>query len=155
MSLARTDLFDDDMFVEAKMYSRQIKSNPYTALLNEVQWRAGHVESLRAALAQQDESELFTTTAFGNREDSHLLKRYDKERRFLDKACDLAIKAGVSERYIRLAELQGQLIFQVLRNALDDPEVNLSVEQKELMITAMNRSLETSVSLDAIEANHR
>jgi hypothetical protein len=153
VTLTPTNLIEEAQLNEARLYSRQIKVNPYTALLDEVQWRAGHVASIREVLSNQDQTELFTETAFGNQEYSILLKRYDTERRFLDNACKLAIQAGVSEKYVRLAELQGQLIFQVLRTALEDPTVGLSIEQKEALILSMNNSLQTSVPIEVIEAN--
>lgn len=139
--------------IEARLYSRHIKVNPYTALLREVEWRAGHVEALRRRISTQGEAELFVTSPFGNVDDSPLLKRYDKERRFLDKACSLAIQAGVSERYVRLAELHGQLVFEVLRVALDDPQAALSTEQREALVSAMERALDQAISLDAVEEN--
>lgn len=147
------DTIEAELMSQARHYSRRIEVNPYTALLREVEWRAGHVDSIRRALASHHEDELFVTSAFGNVDDSPLLKRYDKERRFLDKACQLAIQAGVSERYVRLAELHGQLIFEVLQSALNAPEVGLSIEQREALVGAMERALNESISLDVVEEN--
>lgn len=55
------------------------------------------------------------------------LDLYDRERKHLVGVCTAALKAGVQERAIRLAESQGALVAQAIRAILDD--LGLSAEQ--------------------------
>ena len=55
------------------------------------------------------------------------LDLYDRERKHLVGVCTAALKAGVQERAIRLAEQQGELVAQAIRAILDD--LGLSAEQ--------------------------
>jgi hypothetical protein len=127
---------------ESRVYSRRRDVNPYVALLDEVKWRAGHVASLRAKLAFMVEDELFVIDHNGNLVDSALVRRYDKERTLLDRACKLAIDAGVAERYVQLAELQGGALFRVLEQAFGDPLVALTDEQRQQLGPALERAFQ-------------
>lgn len=109
----------DAVIAAAKTYGERLRVNPYTALLEEVQWRAGHVAAIRERLGQGQWDDLFVTDADGVEHASGLLKRYDQERLHLDRACKLAIDAGIAERYVQLAELQGATLHRVLSRALD------------------------------------
>lgn len=55
------------------------------------------------------------------------LDLYDRERKHLVAVCAAALKAGVQERAIRLAEQQGELVAQAIRAILDD--LHLTSEQ--------------------------
>lgn len=103
----------------AKVYGGRLRVNPYTALLEEVQWRAGHVAALRDRIAAGGWEDLYTITEEGDQRVGFLLQRYDAERVHLDRACKLAIDAGIAERYVQLAELQGAVLYRVLAKALD------------------------------------
>lgn len=133
----------------ARPYSRRRDVNPYVALLDEVKWRAGHVAALRDLIGMDrhgvDDSGLgigmlFTRNSQGDVVDSPLLRRYDKERTLLDRACKLAIDAGVAERYVKLAEAEGQLLFQVVQRAINDPLVALSDDQRAALGPALRRA---------------
>lgn len=124
----------------AKTYGRKLAVNPYTALLDEVQWRAGHVAWVRDRLQGMDPDELWVTDDRGNLRDSPTLKRYDKERELLDRACKLAIDAGIAERYVQLAELQGATLYRLLNRALD--EVGVTAQQRQLFGAALRRAFE-------------
>src|SRR5579859_1243022 len=43
-----------------------------------------------------------------------------------------AVAAGLAERQVRLAERQGQLLADVIRKVLDDPDLGLSREQRQM-----------------------
>lgn len=140
---------------EARAYGAKLSVNPYSALLNEVQWRAGHVEYLRNLIQAQagaDGSGLFVFNSFGDQVDAPILRRYDKERDKLDRVCKLAIDAGIAERYVQLAELHGQALFGVLQTAFNDPDVALTDAQRAAMGPALKRALEQQERRVTLEA---
>ncbi len=53
---------------------------------------------------------------------------YENERKHLVQVCSAALKAGVEERLVRLAEQQGDLVAMVIRRILDD--LDLTAEQQ-------------------------
>lgn len=133
--------FPEDAVVgAARTYGKRLPVNPYTALLDEVQWRAGHVAWLRDRLQGLDPDELWVVDDRGNLRDSPTLRRYDKERELLDRACKLAIDAGIAERYVQLAELQGATLYRLLNRALD--EVGVTPEQRREFGAALRRAFE-------------
>ena len=67
------------------------------------------------------------------------LDLYDRERRHLVAVCTAAIKAGVEERRVRLAESQGELVAGVIRAILSD--LGLTVEQQALVGEVVPRHL--------------
>lgn len=138
---------------EAKTYGRKLGVNPYSALLEEVKWRAGHVESLRTEIQNQPNFEsLLVWDHNGNQREGPLLKRYDSERDRLDRACKLAIDSGIAERYVVLAELHGRVLFEVLREALSDPAVALSEPQRRALVEAMKRAVASQQQARALDA---
>jgi hypothetical protein len=64
---------------------------------------------------------------------------YARERAHLVKVCEAAIKAGVEERRVRLAESQGQLVAMVIGRILD--ALQLSPAQLELVPVIVPREL--------------
>lgn len=139
-------------------YGRKIETTATQALLDEVQWTAGHVEWLRERVQQLEEAHAFsiedpdgTTRGNGGRhplvwgitrikeggEDygvteeaapSVWLQMYWRERDHLVKVCAATVKAGIDERMVKLAEDQGKLVADVIRAVLGD--LDLSVEQQ-------------------------
>jgi hypothetical protein len=124
----------------ARTYGAKLPINPYTGLLDEVQWRAGHVAWLRDRLQGLSPDELWVTDDRGNLRDSPTLRRYDKERELFDRACKLAIDAGIAERYVQLAELQGATLYRLLHRALD--EVGADAELRRAFGAALRRAFE-------------
>lgn len=149
-------------------YGRKVETTATEALLDEVQWTAGHVAWLRervqeienaATLAVSDEGDgpaVGTQDALvwgvtkrksgghdgGTTEEAApniWLKLYQQERTHLVRVCAEAIKAGVEERRVRLAEQQGQLVAQAIRAILDD--LNLTAKQRELVPEVVPRHL--------------
>jgi hypothetical protein len=120
-------------------YGRKIETTATEALLEEVQWTAGHVAWLRervqevegGAAASDGENPLVWGKTrrktggedWGETEEAApniWLKLYQQERNHLVKVCSEAIKAGIEERRVRLAEQQGALVAQAIRAILDD-----------------------------------
>lgn len=124
--------------------------NPTDALLQEVQWTAGHVKWLRTKVQELDERALVWGTTRTETEVGGALRidldptgdvvdvgdapsnkviqtaavsvwydLYERERKHLVNVCSAALKAGVEERKVRLAESQGDLVVAVIRRILD------------------------------------
>lgn len=135
------------------MYGTQIDANPYKILLDEVKWRAGHVAYLRSRIAEEETFEALFEGGFEDEEgrafpaqDGPLLRRYDVERTMLDRVCALAVRMGIAEKYVQLAQMHGQVLFEALRQALDDPNVQLSIEQRTALIESLKRVMMASMN---------
>ncbi|MFC8732164.1 hypothetical protein ACFT5B_06880 [Luteimicrobium sp. NPDC057192] len=94
---------------------------PTDALLQEVQWTAGHVQWLRGKVAELEEQDLVwgQTKVKEGGDDRGTTEEakpsiwyvlYEAERKHLVTVCTAALKAGVEERRVRLAEQQGDLV---------------------------------------------
>lgn len=98
--------------------------DPHTALAEEVARTAGHVAWLGRLVAELEQSDLrqFVPTgeSGGKLEPSVWVELYQRERDHLRRVSADAVRAGVEERRVKLAESQGELIAQVIRGVLDD-----------------------------------
>lgn len=131
--------------------------SPTEALLEEVRWTAGHVQWLRAKVQELEDGALVWGTSRTETEGGAALvigldrggvsdvtsapstktvqtagpsiwyDLYERERKHLVNVCAAALKAGVEERRVRLAEQQGDLVALVIRRILDD--LHLTPEQ--------------------------
>lgn len=135
------------------MYGEKLDVNPYKILLDEVKWRAGHVEYLRQRISEETEFDDLFEGGFTDEEghtfpstEGPLLRRYDAERNMLDKVCALAIRMGIAERYVQLAQLHGQVLFDALRSAFDDPSVQLTGEQRSALVESLKRTITASMN---------
>lgn len=144
-------------------YGRKIKTTATEALLDEVQWTAGHVAWLRERVQEIEE---YSSNSDGENplvwgvtrrkeggEDrgvteeaapSIWLKLYQQERTHLVKVCAEAIKAGIEERRVRLAEQQGALVAQAIRAILDD--LHLTPDQTARVSEVVPRHLRALAS---------
>lgn len=140
--------------------------SPTEALLEEVRWTAGHVGWLRARVQELDEQTRDTGTnatgrhplVWGVTEESEKTggddwgsktvekaapsiwyQLYDNERKHLVAVCSAALKAGVEERRVQLAEQQGVLLAQVIRAILHD--LGLTAKQQTLVGTVVPKHL--------------
>lgn len=115
-------------------FGEPIKDDPATALIGEVYRTSGHVAWLGAEVAALD-------SATGS-EASALLRLYQHEREHLVRTCKSALDAGIAERFVRIAERQGQIIASILVSVLG--ELSLSAEQLDrgrvLMAAALARA---------------
>lgn len=131
--------------------------SPTEALLEEVRWTAGHVQWLRGKVQELEERpEVTIEDADGNPVDvggQHSLVwgvtreksggddrgttqeaapnvwyvLYERERKHLVQVAAAALRAGVEERRVRLAESQGELVATVIKRIL--AALNLTPEQ--------------------------
>lgn len=150
-------------------YGGKSNTTPLQALLDEVQWTAGHVEWLRRRVQDIESGDLAdrfdedplvwgVTRRKEGGDDRGVteeaapniwVKLYQQERAHLVKVCAEAIRAGLDERMVRLAENQGQLVVGVIRGILAD--LNLSVEQQArvpAIVPARLRELHAQAALN-------
>jgi hypothetical protein len=144
-------------------YGLKVETTATEALLEEVQWTAGHVAWLRQrvqeietdASAGDSESPLVWGKTrrktggedWGETEEaapSIWLKLYQQERTHLVKVCTEAIRAGIEERRVRLAEQQGSLVAQAIKAILDD--LHLNSEQQARIAEVVPRHLRALAS---------
>lgn len=158
-------------------YGRKIETTATEALLDEVQWTAGHVAWLRERVQEieqaaggvvdpdWDEDEtgsaasrpsalVWGITRRKTGGDDHgvteeaapniWLKLYQQERTHLVKVCAEAIKAGIEERRIKLAEQQGALVARAIRAILGD--LDLTPEQEARVPDIVPRHLRALAS---------
>ncbi|UOD80339.1 hypothetical protein [Paenarthrobacter ureafaciens] len=120
--------------------------DPGKALLDEIHWTAGHVQWLREKVQDLADEELVwgrtqtengigpqgavdvTTEKAGP---SVWYELYSKERDHLAKVCALALRAGIEERKVKLAESQGALVAEAIRRIL--AALNLTPAQQAMV----------------------
>lgn len=123
--------------------------DPHTALLEEVWRTAGHVAWLQGRLAELDVDALTfgkskVVLGIGDEVEPEktelsaganvLLRIYQGERDHLVKVCDTAIRAGVAERQIQLAEEQAQEMAAILTLVLGDLGLDLADPKVEKVV---------------------
>ena len=128
-----------------------VETTPEEALLQQVWEAAGNVALLRKLVANLEaavstgmvrttgvlkEPGIAVPTGNPNRRNEaapHVLVRmYNEERERLVRFSKACIDAGVSERLVRLAEKQGELLVGVIEAVLADKELGLTPSQKEI-----------------------
>jgi len=123
---------------------------PGEALLEEVQWTAGHVAWLRERVQEVDQQALVFGRTKTVEDDAGLVVTmeakasvwytlYERERQHLITATSAALKAGVEERRVRLAEAQGAQVAAVIQRVLDALE--LTAAQRKMVPTIVPAAL--------------
>lgn len=117
----------------AVTFGLPVNVTPTQALLDEVQWTAGHVAWLRERIQELEQSELTwgrTEYREGATDKGQewksveraganvLLELYKEERKHLVAVTTAALSAGIEERRVQLAEDQGRLVADVIRGTL-------------------------------------
>lgn len=121
-----------------------IETSPTEALLDEVKWTAGHVRWLRERVQQLEDPDAPqrpdpSPLVWGRKQAVHKnsgefpgtdttetaapsvwYELYTRERQHLVTVCAAALRAGIEERRVQLAEQQGALVADVVRGILDD-----------------------------------
>ena len=145
---------EEEMRVKQMVYGTDIEGiTPEDAILQELARTAGHVNWLRTKMDEIEtefgqNSALQQSTKLG-RTPAVWVELYQKERAHLVSVAKTASTMGIQERQIQLAEEQGRLLADVLRNFLADPQLGLTPEQKVLTPEIMRRHIA------AIEASTR
>ncbi|WP_375490239.1 hypothetical protein [uncultured Jatrophihabitans sp.] len=132
-----------------RRFGAPVDTTPTEALLDAVKWTAGYVAWLRDKVAstQADKTEMDgvapervalvneeraltqMSNVTGKREASVWVDLLGQWHDRLVRICSEAIKAGIEERRVRVAEQQGALVADVIRKILGDLE--LTPEQVE------------------------
>jgi hypothetical protein len=131
-------------------YGLPIDIAPDQAILDEVHRTAGHVAWLERQVHALTEGELvwgITRVKEGGEDrgtteeavPNALLRLYNEERDRLVRVCTAALKAGIEERRVKLAERDGALIAEVIRAILDD--LKLTSKQWALVSTVVPQHL--------------
>jgi hypothetical protein len=125
-----------------RRFGGPVDTTPTEALLDAVKWTAGYVAWLRDKVAgvdetrPADEDEQATvderaltqhSTASGKREASVWVDLLGQWHDRLVRICSDAIRAGIEERRVRIAEQQGALVADVIRKILS--QLDLTAEQ--------------------------
>lgn len=119
-----------------------IDIDPAKALLDEIHWSAGHVAWLRGKVQEISDSDLVwgrtqTDNGIGPQGPVDMstekaganvwLELYNQERDRFHRVCALALRSGIEERRVKLAESQGDLVAAVVNRILN--RLNLSPDQ--------------------------
>lgn len=143
--------------------------SPSDALLEEVRWTAGHVQWLRRQVQELEQSVIVSGPGSKDAARCHPLtwgttkqvdkqssenpgtdttesagpsiwyELYDRERKHLVTVCTAALRAGVEERRVRLAEAQGEQVAGAIRAILAD--LGLSADQQAKVSEVVPRHL--------------
>lgn len=135
--------------------------DPAKALLDEISWTHAHVQWLRAKVQELGTQELvwgqtqtdkgigpqgIVDTATEKSGPNVWYQMYLTEREHLVKVSAAALRAGIEERRIKIAEDQGNLVAAVLQRIL--AALNLSPEQWAEVPTIVPRELRALAALD-------
>lgn len=111
------------------MFGLPVEVDPHTALMEEI-WRTnGHVIWLGTVIAELDSPDKLKQMTDAGVQPSVWVSMYENERAHLVKVSAEAIKCGVAERTIQLAEDQGRLMAMVMQAFIRDPELELTPAQ--------------------------
>lgn len=132
-----------------KTFGLPMQTTPQQALLDEIARTAGHVQWLgdmvaslstedavwgrvseekREGIGEMETAVDLTTTVRGARP-AVWYQLYQQERAHLVHVAKVAIQCGIAERQVKMAEEQGHMIANVLRQVLEAPELELTVVQ--------------------------
>lgn len=131
-------------------YGLPIDITPEAAILAEVHRTAGAIAWLESEIRGLTRDDLIwgtTKVVVGGREAGEtqeaaphiLLKLYQDERAQLVRVCAAALRAGIEERQVKLAERQGALLVDLIKAILAD--LRLTPEQKALVPEVVPRHL--------------
>lgn len=157
--------------VEKELASRSVitfglprEVDPQQALLEEVHRTAGHVAWLQAKIASLPTDADLKQLDKGERLERPAVwvEMYQAERKHQTRVAEAAIRCGIAERQVRLAEAQGAQLAGVLRGVLDavfaalaDAGLQLDVVlrvQREQVPEIVQRHLREVIDAPAIES---
>lgn len=147
---ARLTLVDRKARELMATYGLPIEISAEQGILEEVHRTAGHVAWLQDVVRNLEPEDLvwgITQKKSGGEdwgtteaaEPNVWLKLYREERAHLAKVCADAIRCGIEERRVKLAEQQGQLVANVIRAILGD--LDLTAEQQARVPDVVPRHL--------------
>ena len=102
--------------------------NPLDAIIWVIQIRAGEVDWLSEEIVKLEEDKWYEHT-IGGRQFNLLVRARNEAMKELVNASAMAIKLGLAERAVKLAEQYGEMLASLIKGITDDLE--LTEEQKE------------------------
>jgi len=127
---AQQQLVEQRMQLEGEMYGRRRDIGPHEGLLEEVQRTAGHVEWLERFIHGLNESSLVQDSIKDGRKADAWHAMYMEERKHFVNVCATAIKMGIAERAIELAEDQGKIVARIIISLINDDSIALTPAQR-------------------------
>lgn len=122
-------------YEQAKFFGRPINIDPHTAILEEIARTASVIQWIEDRMLEERESGLHdkdimqSYSAKNGFQASVWMDLFQQERKHLVSTCVAAIKAGIAERKVQIAEQQGRLIAGMMMAFIHDPELGLSPDQ--------------------------
>lgn len=116
-------------------YARPRHTHPFTFLLDEVSRCAGNVAWLEQKIGRFPIDEMLLSDDLA--EPSGFVKLYQQERQKGVRASEVAIRAGIAERHVRIAEQQTSDVVQVIRTTL--AEIGCTAQQQAQASVIMRR----------------
>ena len=119
----------------SKFFGDPRSIDPHSVLLEEIGRSAGIVGYYEGKLQEfrdwglTDEQIISQKTLKDGEKPSVWMELFNTEREHLVKTCIAAIKAGVAERKVQIAEQQGRMIAAMLFAFMHDPEIGLTPDQ--------------------------
>ena len=143
-----------------------VDTDPQEAILSAIRWAAGHVEFYRGRIQALDPEVLVwgkvkTSQGFGPQGPVDVtdeaaavnvwLDLYDRERDRLAKLCIDAVKIGLDERRVKLAEAQATMLADGFRWLLVEAGPRMELEDREVSVLG-DLIAEMMTRLDAMES---
>jgi hypothetical protein len=110
-----------------------IKVHPTEALLAMLHLSSGHVAWLREEISALDD--------IGTFEGQVIVNLYAEERDRVARVAKACLDSGVAERQVKLAEIYGATLANLLRAVFADDELALTAAQREQLPTVLRRYL--------------
>ncbi len=126
-------------YANANFFGERTPTDPHMALMDEIsrtsgiiKWIENHMVAMRDEEGLTEDQVLTQFTKQNGWVPGVWMELYKSEREHLVRTCTAAIKAGVAERRVQIAEQQGQLIVAMMMSFIHDPALGLSAEQVQL-----------------------
>lgn len=123
-------------FANASFFGERTPTDPHMALMEEIartagiiKWIESHMEEMRDGSGMTEDAILTQFSKQNGWVPGVWMELYTREREHLVRTCTGAIKAGVAERRVQIAEQQGQVIVAMMMAFLHDPDLGLSAQQ--------------------------
>jgi hypothetical protein len=110
-----------------------IEIRPHEALLSMLYMSSGHVAWLREEIAAMKD--------LGTSEGKVMVQMFGDERDRVAKIAEAALRAGVAERAVALAENYGAQLAEMFKAVFEDKELALTTKQQESLPAVLRRSL--------------
>jgi hypothetical protein len=121
-----------------KVYGIPVEVDPHEALLQELHRTAGHVSWLGLLIGDLDDEKQLSQYTEAGRRPSVWVELYQHERKHLTDVAKTCIAAGIAERQVQLAESQGKLLAEVVRQIVTGLGHDLQDERvREVVVPAL------------------